>query len=333
MSDRLSELVDAISKRPADLSPRLDLADWRQSQRQTKLADWMRLSLSLWAARAEIQCVYPTTSVWGCVGSLSQVTGPDPRVRWEPACPDYWIPPVRCIYADFYGRWLFSCPNASRPADRGPYDELCSMVWLEKLQKDGLLELIEYELGSAVTASWALDLPAQIRSLPIFLNSARAFESLNKTLSRQVLSWPTLIGLYFKTGTFAMGVAAELPQLLSSLQFLEIEATKQSAEVDEVFEAIPHFPDLRLFKVANDRRLTSANLQSIARSPSARAIGVFSRHLDAEGFFTLGSTPSLRWLGINSEKLKRSDLQAFRKTFPNVHLFLSDDMRLRLGPA
>lgn len=333
MSDRLRELVNAISKRPADLSPRLDLADWRQAQRQTKLADWMRLSLALWAARAELQCVYPTTSVWGCVGPLAQALGPDPRARWEQVCPDYWKSPVRCISADFYGRWLISCPNVSRPVDRGPFDELCSMMWLEKLQKDGLLELIEYELGSAVTASWVLDLPAEIRALPIFLNTARAFESLNKTLSRQVLSWPSLIGLYLKTGTFAKGVAAELPQLSPGLQFLEIEATKQSAEVDMVFETIPHFPELRLIKVATERRVTPANLQAIAQSPSARAVAVFSRYLDMDGLFTLGSAPNLRWLGINSEKLKRADLLAFRKTFPNVQLLLSDDMRFRLGPA
>jgi hypothetical protein len=334
MDNQLADLIEAISLRPDELSLRLDLADFLQKRRKFELARWMRGSLVRWSGFANIKCTFPTLTVCGSMGGsydgLNRVLC---SPKWEAVCPPYWRPPGLCSYGEYYGRLVISCEAVSQSSDRSCVNELASMVWLEKLQKDGLLELVEYGLGSSETAAWALDLPHEIQSLPFFLNTARSSRGLTKDVSRRLLSWPSLIGLYFTTGVFSKGIFAELPRLAKGLQFLTIEASRRSAELDELFQGIPSFPDLRLVFVLAESQLPKENLESLSQSTSITTLWFPSWKLNRDGLFLLGETANLRWLGINSGLLTRQDIVDFRTRFRNVHLFLGEDMQLRLGPA
>lgn len=334
MDYQLTELVQAISLRPDEISLRLDLADLLQKRRKPELARWMRGSLVKWSGFANIKCTFPTLSVGGAMGcsfdGLNRVLS---SPKWEDVCPPYWQSPKVCLYGEYFGRLVISCPATSCPSDRSCVNELANMLWLEKLQKDGLFELIEYELGSSETAVWSLDLPHEIRSLPFFLNTARSFQRLTKEVSRRLLSWPSLIGLYYATGVFSKGISGELPELAKGLQFLSIEASRRSSELDDLFQGIASFPNLRRVFVLADCQLPMDHLESLARSPSITTLSFPSWKLNRDGLFLLGETANLRWLGINSGTLTRQDIFDFRVNCRDVHLFLGEDMQLRLGPA
>lgn len=335
MSERVDELVLAIANQPANLSLRLDLADALKKSRQSKIASWMRSSLAQANAISDIEYTFPTNSVWNTIrfSSFIEPAGPDPIDQWDLVKPSYWETPQHCTYRDYYGRWIFECSATSYPADRTAIDELSSATWLTRLWRDGLLEIIEYGIGASETAEWLFDLPDEILHLPFLLNTARSVGPIPAGLCRQLLSLANLKGLYLTMGIFAKGIQSELPERAPDLQFLNLDFSRRSSELDAAFESLKHFHQLRLLSVLGEGKLSAENIDCIARSTSIRALGIHSLHVERQQLFKLGAVESLKCLGINSSKLKRKDLQDFQTEFKGIKLLLSEDMQNRIGPA
>ncbi|WP_165245435.1 hypothetical protein [Paludisphaera soli] len=335
----IAECVRRIAQHPGELSLRLDLADLLQQHRKPQLARWMREGLAVHSAINPIGSTFPTGSVWGSVRYSSYACPCEPTLlqrleQFARVCPGYWKTPEHCCFHDYYGRIAVSCWAVNSPSNREQVDELATMTWLEDLRDDGLLEVIEFNLGRPETAEWALELPEAIRKLPFLLNAARAGGGgFTRELSRRLFSWPSLIGLYLTLGSFPPAVAAELPELAPELQFLSLEFERRTRMVDDVIQGLPRFPALRFLALLGPLRPTNRDLAAIVAGPRLATLGLHSRHLTRTDLFALGLSKALRWLGLDSETLTRSDLAEFRAVFPRVQLILSRDMQTRLGPA
>ncbi len=333
----IAKCIEDIRLHPEEISPRLDLADSLQ-RRKKMLATWMRVSLAQDQAFAPLGSTFPTLSVCSTVRGSSYVCrhndDPDQSLkRWEQICPTYWQTPAHCRIGTYYGRWIFSCWATNSPSNREQTDELGSMLWLEDLWRDGLLEIIEFNLGRAESTGPLFAWPEAIRNLPFFLNAARAFDpEFTKELTRRLFSWPSLVGLYLTMGTFPKAVVADLPSLTPRLQFLSVESESRSRELDAIISSLPDLPNLRLAALWGPV-ISRENIAAIARSGSISALAINSRHLTRGDLFTLAEMKRLKWLGINSDGITRMDLIEFRYSFPHVELYLSIDMLNRLGPA
>uniref|UniRef100_UPI0013ED0355 hypothetical protein n=1 Tax=Aquisphaera insulae TaxID=2712864 RepID=UPI0013ED0355 len=335
----MAECVRRIAEHPGELSLRLDLADLLERHRKPQLARWMREGLAVHGAINPIGSTFPTGSVWGNVRYSSYVCPcePTPQQRLEQfvrICPGYWKTPERCGFGDYYGRIIISCSAVNSPSNREQVDELGTMTWLEDLRDDGLLEVIEFNVGRPETAEWMLELPEAIRKLPFSLNAARAGGGgFTRELSRRLFSWPSLIGLYLTMGAFPPAVVAELPELATELQFLSLEFERRTRMVEDLIQGLPRLPNLRFLALLGPLKPTEGDLAAIVAGPRLAALGLHSRHLTRADLFALGRSTALRWLGLDSEIVTRADLGEFRAAFPKVQLILSRDMQTRLGPA
>lgn len=333
----LAECIEQIRINPEEISARLDLADCLH-RRKKMLATWMRMSLAQDQAFAPLGSTFPTLSVCSTVRGSSYVCrhNDDPEQslkRWEQICPAYWQTPAHCRIGTYFGRWIFSCWATNSPSNREQTDELGSMLWLEDLWSDGLLEIIEFNLGRAESTGPLFAWPEAIRNLPFFLNAARAFDpNFSTELTRQLFSWPSLIGLYLTTGRFPKAVVADLPSITPKLQFLSVESENRSRELDSIISGLPDLPDLRLVALWGPS-ISRENIADVVKCHRLSALAMNSRHLTRDDLFILADMKRLKWLGVNSGAITRRDLIEFRRSFPHIELYLSIDMLNRLGPA
>ncbi|MFO1002101.1 MAG: hypothetical protein U0936_17335 [Planctomycetaceae bacterium] len=334
----INQCVKEVSLQPAVLRLRLELADTLQNRRQSNLANWMRLWLARHEALAPLATTIPATAVLSRVQSSSYVclnsTTPENHLEaWAAVCPNYWRTPTQCIPTNYFGRWIISCWAVNFPGNREQIDELATMDWLEKLWCDGLLEVIEFHLGRPETAEWFLALPERIRNLPVSVNTARAAgPGFGVDLSRRLLTMPSLIGLYLTLGTFPKSIVTELSSVAAKLQFLTVEYDRNTKEFDRLLHELLHLPKLRYLSLLGPK-LSASNIDSLHNSCGISAMGVQAPHLDRDSLLAIGTVPGLKWLGINSSRINRKDVDDFRSLFPNTVLLLSSEIQDRIGPA
>ncbi len=334
----MADCVEALRVRPAQLGARLDLADALERGRKKGLATWVRWNCAEWQAFDPIESTFPSNNVWSNVRWSSFLHRPPGRAeeiaaRWAGVRPLYWTDPEHLRTGAYFGRWVFTCWAANSSGNEASIRELASLLWLEDAWRDGFLELIEFNLGDAGTAAGWLELPEALRALPWFLNGSRTFDTkMDVSLVRQLVSSPTMIGLYLPNAIFPRAVVTDLPALAPGLQFLAVEMERRNRDHDALVNGLASLPSLRFLSL-HGNAIGDDHLPAIAAAPGLSALGIASQRLTDRGLLALGSMPHLRHLGLNSREITRPGLAEFRRAFPRVNVHLSEDMLNRLGPA